>query len=105
MSYVLPHYSRYKDTEKILWNNNSTFGVYAVPDRLKNLQPSDLISVKITPGLAGRPDLIANEHYNSPYYSWIITMYNSPLNPIGWPKNGDLILIPRPGIIHEIING
>lgn len=105
MSFDLPHYSRYINTERIFWDSEESLGLYSVPDRIKNLEPKDLISVKITPGFAGRPDLIAQEYYNTPYYAWVIIIHNSPLNPIGWPKQGDVITIPNSVVVDEIIHG
>jgi len=101
----LPHYSRYVGVEAINFNGVATFGLYSTPDKIKNLQPRDLISVKIDPGFAGRPDLISQQYYSTPYYCWVIVIYNSPVNPIGWPRGGSTILIPSPSVISEIING
>ena len=105
MAFDLPHYSRYINSERIFWEDEESFGLYKANEKIKSLTPEDLINVKITPGLAGRPDLIAQEYYNTPYYSWIIVIYNAPLNPIGWPKQGDVITIPKPSVVDDIIHG
>ena len=105
MAFDLPHYSRYKDTNKIIYEGSETFGLYLRQDKLQSLKPEDLINVKVTPEFAGRPDQIANEYYNTPYYSWLIVMYSAPLNPIGWPKQGSTILIPKFDIVNDIIHG
>ena len=102
---ILPHYSRYIDTERIFWEGNESLGLYVVPEKIRSLEPKDLISVKITPGFAGRPDLISQEYYSTPYYSWIILMHNAPLNTIGWPKQGDTITIPNSTVADDIIHG
>jgi len=100
----LPHYSRYVNTKSIFWKDEESLGLYSVPKKIRQLEPEDLIGIKITPELAGRPDLISQEYYNTPYYSWIITIYNAPLNPIGWPKKGDVILIPNSSAADDIIH-
>jgi hypothetical protein len=105
MAFDLPHYSRYKETSRIIWRDSETFGLYQIQDRLQSLEIKELINIKVTSGLAGRPDLIANEHYGTPYYSWIIVMHNSPLNPIGWPRQGSVISIPNPFVVDDIIHG
>jgi hypothetical protein len=105
MASDLPHYSRYIDTEQVFWKKEESFGLYEVSERIKSLKPKDLISIKITTGLAGRPDLIAQENYGTPYYSWVIVIHNSPLNPIGLPKQGDVITIPTATIVDFIIHG
>ena len=105
MSFDLPHWSRYKDTEKIVWNDSETFGLYSKQEKLINIKIEDLINVKITAGFAGRPDLISQEYYNTPYYAWVIVLHNAPLNPIGWPRQGDLISVPLSTAVDDIIHG
>lgn len=99
----LPHYSRYVDTESIFWNGEETLGLYELPDRLKNLESADLINYKVQSGHAGRPDLISEEYYRTPYFSWVIVMHNKPRNPIGWPKLGEVISIPKSSVVDEAI--
>lgn len=101
----LPHYSRYIETEIIMWGSEESFGIYDTQDFLKSLAVNDLVNLKVTPNFAGRPDLISQENYGTPYYSWIIVMHNAPLNPIGWPANGSVISIPKPEAIDRIIHG
>ena len=104
MSVDLPHYSRYIDTEIVEWEGSNNIGLYQVQENLRNIKVEDLINVRITTGFAGRPDLISQKYYNTPYYSWVIVIHNAPLNPIGWPRQGDLISMPDPRIITNIIN-
>jgi len=99
----LPHYSRYANSESIFWNGEQSFGLYEFPERLKNLEPKDLINIKIAASHAGRPDLISEEYYRTPYYSWIIVMHNSPINPIGWPKIGSIVSIPKLDVVDEVM--
>jgi len=99
----LPHYSRYVNTESIFWDGESSFGLYEIPDKIKNLEPKDLINFKVEPGYAGRPDLISEKYYKTPYFSWVIIMHNNPINPIGWPKVGSIISIPKESVVDEVI--
>lgn len=105
MSFNLSHYSRYENSERITFGDVDTFGLYKRDNRLKNIKVEDLVNIKITPGLAGRPDLISEEYYNTPYYAWIIVMVNNPINPIGWPRQNDQILIPTPEAADDIVLG
>lgn len=102
MSFNLPHYSRYKTTEKIVFNSVYTFGLYKTKQRLLNIKVEDLQKIKVGLGFAGRPDLISDQCYNTPYYAWVIVMINAPLNPLGWPRNGEHILIPTATAIDDI---
>jgi hypothetical protein len=105
------HYSRYINTDQIQFkddkstNTINTVGLYLIPDSISKLKPHELLSVKIGPELAGRPDLISEQQYGTPYYAWIVVMVNRPLNPINWPKNGDRILVPTQLTIDSILDG
>ena len=99
----LPHYSRYSNSESIFWNGEKSFGLYELPERLKNLEPEDLVNMKVGAEYAGRPDLISEKFYRTPYYSWVIVMHNNPINPIGWPRIGSIISVPNSDVVDEVI--
>lgn len=65
----------------------------------KNLTQQQVIKLTITPNLVGRPDLIANQVYNSPVLDWVVVLFNKPLNPVGWPANGTVITLPVARIV------
>lgn len=70
--------------------------MYAKQEFLKpgNLQQNEIMTIKITNDIAGRPDLIAEKIYDTRFLDWVIIMYNKPLNTIGWPKVGTTIQTP-----------
>jgi hypothetical protein len=106
MSFDLPSWSRYKFSDAITTEDGTrTFGLAKLPDLLQNITEEDLISFKVESGYEGRPDLISQDQYSTPYYAWLIVMHNSPLNPFGWPKKGDRILIPDPLLVNDILRG
>ena len=100
---ILPHYSRYVGVNSVVHNGHKSFGLYLIPSTILNIPSSSLVSVEIVSGLEGRPDLISNKYYYTPYYDWVIIMYNRPINPIGWPKLGSTILIPTLEAVNNII--
>ena len=100
----LPPESRYRETEKIVFNNIMTFGSYKPRHGLLNLTTEDLIRIKVQSGFAGRPDLISEQYYQTSAYDWVVVMINSPLNPINWPKQGTFINIVSPGSIDKVVH-
>lgn len=52
---------------------------------------------------AGRPDEISKEVYGTPEYFWVIIAYNSPRDPLNWPKVGDVIMIPDPAAVASAL--
>jgi hypothetical protein len=103
MSYDLTPWSRFKETARIVYNNNPTFGLWSRPQVFDNINESNVTKYQVESGESGRPDLIALKFYGSDVYDWIIIMYNQPLNPIGWPKQGDVISIPVRSAIVDLL--
>lgn len=103
MPFDLPSYSRFRDTDHILYNDSHTFGLWNEPDVLKSIDDRDIINYDVDAGYSGRPDLIANEFYGSSFYDWIIIMFNKPLNPIGWPHHGDTIRVPSKDSVVDVL--
>jgi len=102
MPFELRSFSRFKNTEHVRVDGVETFGRWKRPPALEQLDINQVIKLQVTSDLEGRPDLIANEYYYSPYYDWIIIMYNNPENPVGWPKTGEIIDIPIRNAISEL---
>ena len=88
--------SRFRETETIHKDSVDTFGLWVRPAFLdeRNLNEEDIIKVNIDQSRAGRPDLIANEFYETSLLEWIVVMFNRPLNTLGWPRAGTIIKIP-----------
>ena len=64
-----------------------------------NLKDDQIISIEITPELAGKPWAIANQLYNSPVLDWVIVLFNKPLNPVNWPLIGTVIKAPIQSVV------
>ncbi len=103
MPYNLDYYSRYINTDRIVFSGNPTFGLYKRPEIFDQLTDDDVTHLKIDWKYAGRPDLIALEAYGSHQFYWILVMYNSPKNPIGWPFVGTTIKIPKQSAVSTLL--
>lgn len=102
MSIAISQHSRFQDSTAIVADGVETFGLMTKPFFLdpKNLDPdTQIISITITPDLAGRPWAIANKIYNSPVLDWVVVLFNKPLNPVSWPANGSVIKLPVPSVV------
>ncbi|MEM3000617.1 MAG: hypothetical protein QXU32_00675 [Nitrososphaerales archaeon] len=94
-------YSRFNLSEPILFNGEATFGMikrYPFLDPA-NLSDNQIISVQVTPELAGKPWMIADKLYNSPILDWVIVLFNKPINPVNWPHAGTIIKAPTESVV------
>lgn len=83
--------SRFRLTPTINNNGVSTFGRWVHP----TFMDAPTASTYIVPsGHNGRADLISEAVYGTPEYFWAIVAFNSPRDPLNWPKVGDVINIP-----------
>jgi hypothetical protein len=97
--------SRFNLSTPIMFNGVETFGLLTQFPFLdpNNLEPSQIQNITITPDLAGKPWAIANKLYNSPVLDWVIVLFNKPLNPVGWPKNGTVIKAPVVTVVLPLV--
>lgn len=98
-------FSRFKKTEQITRLNVKTYGRWARPDFVdqSKLEKKDIFSLSINQTFAGRPDLIALEFYGVPQLEWVVTMFNNPLNPLGFPVAGSVIKLPsKEAVMREL---
>ena len=97
--------SRFVDTELIEVDGLAVYGLWVRPDVINrdNLNEEDIITLSIDGSLAGRPDLIAQEQYGTPYLEWVVIMFNNPQNPLGWPKTGSVIQIPSKSAVRKLV--
>ena len=84
-------------------NNITTFGRWTRPDWMMpiNIASTDVLLFQVNQQFAGRPDLISQKFYGTPYYEWVIVMFNSPLNPLGFPVAGSVIKILSSKIVFS----
>lgn len=95
MPIELSSFSRFNGTEAFIRDGKEVFGRWARPDFLNEdkLNENDISKVFIDNTLAGRPDLIANQAYGTPFLEWVIIMFNNPKDLLGWPKAGTVIKV------------
>jgi hypothetical protein len=63
------------------------------------LNEDEILTINIDQSTAGRPDVIAEEYYESPLLEWVVVMFNRPQDPINWPVAGSVIRIPTRGAV------
>ena len=93
--------SRFSQSQLITVDGITTYGKWTRPDWMKeeNIASTEILLMQIDQQYAGRPDLIAEKYYGTPYLEWVITMFNRPLNTLGFPKAGSVIKI----LSHKIV--
>jgi hypothetical protein len=88
-------YSRFKETQTILFNGVETFGKWTPPAILKrDLPDEDIQFFVVDNSTQGRPDLIANEVYGTTFLDWLVIAFNKPRSTLNWPRTGDVIKLP-----------
>jgi hypothetical protein len=97
--------SRFSLSTPIVFNGVETFGLLTQFPFLdpNNLQPTDIVTLKITPDLARKPWAISQMLYNSPVLDWVIVLFNKPLNPVGWPAIGTIIKAPAASVVIPLV--
>lgn len=102
MSIAPDHQSRFRfSTPIVTLEGRETFALMSKHFFLNpaNLTDDQVQSIEITPELAGRPWLIADQLYNSPILDWVIVLFNKPLNPVNWPLIGTVIKAPIQSVV------
>ncbi|KKK98733.1 hypothetical protein LCGC14_2639780, partial [marine sediment metagenome] len=101
MAFDIPSTSRFTQTPVIIKDNKETFGRWVRPNFLKEelLDENEIITLSIDSDLAGRPDVIADRQYGSPFLDWVVVMFNKPVNTVGFPKIGSVIKLPIPTLV------
>jgi hypothetical protein len=101
---ALKSYNRFKYTDLITTRNgNETYGLMSGFNDLKNITDENYIKWTVESDYEGRPDMIANKFYRTPYYEWIVVFANRPKNPLNWPKTGDIIKIPSDQFVKKLV--
>jgi hypothetical protein len=103
MAITIDSLSRFGDTEIVSKNGTISFGLWNRYNftNLNDLPEEDITTIQIDQTFAGRPDLIADQYYGSPFLEWVVTMSNRPLNPLGFPQAGTIIKIPKRGAVFR----
>jgi len=83
--------TRYSATPVVNFNNKQVYGLYKEPIWVSNIKKEDLVDFLVTSDLEGRADLISTMLYNNPNYYWTLIIVNKPIDPLNWPKAGQVI--------------
>ena len=104
MAISLDSTSRFRETEPVIKDRRETFGLWNRPEQLieENLNEEEMIRLVIDQRTAGRPDIISQEQYGTPFYDWIIIMFNRPQNTMGFPRAGTVIKIPTSAVVRRL---
>ena len=94
--------SRFKLTPMVNIDGRIAYGKWVPPAFIAN-QSTTSTNYIVPSSREGRPDLISNDMYNTPNYYWVIVAFNSPLDPLNWPKTGMTIRIPNLNSVIEAL--
>lgn len=96
----LDRFSRLQQTEPVIFRGVETFGRWRQPSFLRRRPAEDQIGVfRVTSATEGRPDLISNEVYGTPFLDWVLISFNNARRAINWPKAGDSIEYPLDSVV------
>ncbi len=97
---ALDNFSRFKDTPLIIEKGVETYGVWKGFPFTKQRPADEFIGIyQVTSQTEGRPDLIANAVYGTPYLDWVLIMFNNISEVFGWPRAGMAIEYPLETIV------
>jgi hypothetical protein len=90
-------YSRFSQTEHVLFDNQDTFGRWKNP--VTDLLAKSATAYVVSNSFAGRPDLIAFSLYGNASLDWLLIAINSASDALNWPQAGDTIMVPSRSLI------
>lgn len=97
--------SRFKLSQPISIDGIDTYGLLKKFPFLdaNSLDETDIVTIAVTPTLAGKPWAIADRLYGSPVLDWVIILFNRPINPMNWPENGSIIKAPAQKVVLPLV--
>lgn len=90
-------YSRFSQTEPILFDGCETYGRWNNP--LSSAIYDSLIVVVVDARYAGRPDIIADVLYGDSSLDWALIAVNNVTETLNWPSAGSTIKAPNPSVM------
>lgn len=94
------YFSQYVATDKLKYDGQLTYGPWNMPSFLKTRPKDEQIGAyTVASPYEGRPDLIAQQIYGSPYLYWVLIAFNQARSSLNWPKSGETIYYP----VEEIV--
>ncbi len=89
-------FSRFKNTETIIFRDEEVHGKWVPPTVLAEGLPEGQFKRIIVPASReGRPDRIANDEYGSTELDWVLIVFNNARESLNWPRAGEVISIPN----------
>ena len=97
---TLDDFSRFRQTQLVIFDGKETYGRWR-PLSIFSRRPSDdqIDVFSVTSALEGRPDLISNAVYGTPYLDWVLIAFNKVRDPLNWPRAGDVIEYPLDSVV------
>lgn len=100
-------YSRLDKTAMVVVDGHETHGVWNTPTWLREKPEDNLIfTFNVDNRYEGRPDLISNQIYNTPFLDWVLIAFNAKFYPnsdsrkiLNWPRSGDIVRYPASSIV------
>ena len=90
-------YSRFNQTDSVLFDGNETYGRWNNP--ISTAIYNNLILIVIDTRYAGRPDLIAKKLYGDDSLDWMLIAVNNVTDVLNWPSAGAMIKVPDPKLV------
>ena len=100
-------FTRFNRTDKIIIDGKETYGFWSQPIWLKERpNDEDILTYNVGNDVEGRPDLISNEIYNTPFLDWVLIAFNNRFFPteeskivLNWPRAGSIIRYPSERLV------
>lgn len=87
-------FSRFKNTETVLFQEEEVFGKWVPPAALASISDDQIKRIIVPAEREGRPDRIADDEYGSTELDWLLIAFNNARGALNWPRAGDVISIP-----------
>lgn len=102
----MAEFSRFKATQTITYEGSITYGVWKPLKVLqKEYDTDDYKIYQVPSNFEGRPDLISDVMFKTPFLDWVLIAYNRVKEPFGWPRSNELIKIPKSSLfLSELIS-
>lgn len=100
-------YSRLDKTDMVIVDGHETKGLWNTPSWLLEKPADSLIfTFNVDNKFEGRPDLISNQIYNTPFLDWVLIAFNAKFyassgarKVLNWPRAGDIIKYPASSVV------
>jgi aspartate aminotransferase-like enzyme len=90
-------YTRFSKTDRVLYDNNSTYGRWNNP--ITEMMSGTASTYVVSNAYEGRPDLIAHALYGNASLDWVLIAMNNASDALNWPRAGATIIAPSKSLI------